>query len=46
MSCLMHHILGTKSDEAFGCSTIKARKILMIPGKCVDLENEETLYLE
>lgn len=28
------------------CSTIKAKKILMIPSKHTDLENEETLYLE
>lgn len=42
----MHHTLGRKSDEASRCSTIMAKKILMIPGKCIDLENEETLYLE
>lgn len=28
------------------CSTFKVKKILMVPGKYIDLENEETLYLE
>lgn len=42
----MHHILSMKSNEASRCSTIKTNKILMIPGKCIDLENEEALYLE
>lgn len=46
MSCLMHHTLDTKSNEASRCSTITAKKILMTTGKCIDLENEDTLYLE
>lgn len=46
MPCLAYHILGKKSDEVFRGSIAKAKKILMIPGKCHDLENEETLYWE
>lgn len=42
----MHHILGMKSDEASRCSTIIAKKILMIPGEYIDLKNEVILYLE
>lgn len=35
-----------KCHEMSRCSTAKAEKILMVSGKCIDLENEETLYGE
>lgn len=46
MPCLAYHILVKKSDEASRGSIAKAKKILMIQGKWLDLENEETLYWE